>query len=453
MERCKVVVKGATFQRGEKGLLGVQGGDGGDKRLEQICSWPFHREHLNEDNVFYTPLCAYVSDCYRLTIPAEFYTQASVMHIYKKAHVVHQNISKPMLVQMTITSNGISLFSSLLESSSSLMTITSNGITSSLWGAGIAAIPGTTGTSEIACTKLDDQIDEFNKLILDLKNIDIEIEDEDHALMLLTELKKRTKGIKEETGDGLYVNRKGHLKRDCPMKKSSGFVKKGKRDQDSDSSDDEGNAYFGKALVVVRNDEIVKLVMNSGGSYHMTHMRDFLYDFKVVDGGSVRLGLRRLLISLGTLEKKGYTMKMQMDRIKVIKGCQVMMTRIRKKNCVYTLEVKVMTFGVQKHGGSKQVGLKKLGYEQVGFKQLGHKQVGFKQLGHGVETSVHRVQDEKRVWFKVELQEAQRDRESELVVFDSSYDILYFDVVIFVLWLVFVIGITRRFWQYHKDNA
>ena len=86
-------------------------------------------------------------------------------------------------------------------------------------------------------TKLGDHIDEFNKLILDLANIDIEIEDEDQALMLLTslpssyenfvetllyeresltmedvlatlnlrELKKRTEVTKEETGDGLYV--------------------------------------------------------------------------------------------------------------------------------------------------------------------------------------------------------------------------------------------------------
>ncbi|GKA52226.1 hypothetical protein Tco_0745422 [Tanacetum coccineum] len=36
--------------------------------------------------------------------------------------------------------------------------------------------------------KLGDRIDEFNKLILDLANIDIEIEDEDQALMLLTSL-------------------------------------------------------------------------------------------------------------------------------------------------------------------------------------------------------------------------------------------------------------------------
>ncbi|GJR65109.1 zinc finger, CCHC-type containing protein [Tanacetum coccineum] len=262
------------------------------------------------------------------------------------------------------------------------------------------------------------------------------------------ELKKRTEGTKEGAGEGLYVrgrsNHSGkahsggssrfksrggtsklkcfichseaHLKRDCPKKKSSGFVKKGKRDQDSDSSDDEGNVYFGEALAVVKNDEMTELVMDSGGSYHMTHMRDFLYDFKGIDSGSVQLGdnrtctikgtwkvkiqlhdgssfiledvmyvsgLKRSLISLGTLKKEGYTMKMQMGIIKVIKGCWVMMTRIRKKNCVYTLEAKVITFGVQKHGGPKQV--------------------GFKQLDPGVETGFHRVQDEKRVWFEVKL--------------------------------------------------
>ncbi|GKD06316.1 hypothetical protein Tco_1181290 [Tanacetum coccineum] len=78
---------------------------------------------------------------------------------------------------------------------------------------------------------------------------------------------------------------------------------------------------------------------------------------------------------------------------------------------------------VQNHGGSKQVGLKQLGSKQVGFKQLGHKQVGFKQLGHKqvgfkqlgtvFETGVHGVHDEKRVWFKVELQGALGNRETE----------------------------------------
>ncbi|GJS69243.1 hypothetical protein Tco_0702084 [Tanacetum coccineum] len=287
-------------------------------------------------------------------------------------------------------------------------------------------------------TKLGDHIDEFNKLILELANIDIESEDEDLALMLLTSLPSSYEnfvetllyGRESSTMEDVLAtlnSREDHLKRDCLMKKSSGFVKKGKRDQDSDSSDDEGNAYFGEALVVVKNDEMTELVMDSGGSYHMTHKRDFLYDFKVVDGGSVQLedvrhvpGLKRRLISLGNLEKEGYTVKMQMGRTKVIKGCRVMMTRIKKKNCVYTLEAKVMTFGVQKHGGSKQVGLKQLGSKQVGFKQLGHKKVRFKQLGPGVETRVHGVEVDKCVWFEVELQGAQGNHEAK--VFQVSND-------------------------------
>ncbi|GKC20924.1 hypothetical protein Tco_1023074 [Tanacetum coccineum] len=68
----------------------------------------------------------------------------------------------------------------------------------------------------------------------------------------------------------------------------------------------------------------------------------------------------------------------------------------------------------------RKVGLKQLGSKQVGFKQLGHKQVRFKQLGPGVETEVHRVQDEKRVWFGVKLQGAQGNHETK--VFQVSND-------------------------------
>ncbi|GKD94570.1 hypothetical protein Tco_1374407, partial [Tanacetum coccineum] len=180
----------------------------------------------------------------------------------------------------------------------------------------------------------------------------------------------------------------GYLKRDYPMKKSSGFVKKGKLDQDFDSSDDEGNAYFGKALVVVGNDEMTKLV---------------------VDGGSIQLGDNRTCTIKGIGKVKiqlhdGSSFILEDVKIKVIKGCRVIMTGIRKKKCVYTLEAKVMTFGVQKHGGLKQVGLK----------QLGSKQVGFKQLGPGVKTGVHELQVEKRVLFEVELQGAQGNHEAEV---------------------------------------
>nr|GEY72335.1 zinc finger, CCHC-type [Tanacetum cinerariifolium] len=52
--------------------------------------------------------------------------------------------------------------------------------------------------------------------------------------------------------------------------------------------------------------------------------------------------------------------------------------------------------------------------ENIVQKNGGSKQVGFKQLGPGIETGVHGVNDEKRVWFEVELQGAQGDREAKV---------------------------------------
>ncbi|GKB32334.1 hypothetical protein Tco_0871735, partial [Tanacetum coccineum] len=113
-------------------------------------------------------------------------------------------------------------------------------------------------------------------------------------------------------------------------------------------------------------------------------------------------GLKRSLISLDTLEKEGYTVKMQMGRIKHGGSKQVGFKQLGHKQVWF------------KQLGSKHVEFKQLGDKQVGFKQLGHNQVGFKQLGPGVETGVHGVQDAKRVWFEMKLQGAQGDREAEV---------------------------------------
>nr|GEV11931.1 zinc finger, CCHC-type [Tanacetum cinerariifolium] len=235
-------------------------------------------------------------------------------------------------------------------------------------------------------TKLGDHLDEFNKLILDLTNIDVEIEDEDQSLMLLTSLPSNElkAQFKSRGGTGklkcFICHSENPSKRDCLMKKSSGSVRKGKHDQDFDSSNDDGNAYFGEALVVVENDEMTELVMNSDGSYHMTHKRNFLYDFMGFDGGSAQLGDKRTCTIKG-IEK----VRIQLHWIKIYnERCQ------------------------------------QLGSKQVGFKQLGHKQVGFKQLGPSVKAGVHGVHVDKRAWFEEELQEAQGNHEAE--VFQDSND-------------------------------
>nr|GEZ01906.1 retrovirus-related Pol polyprotein from transposon TNT 1-94 [Tanacetum cinerariifolium] len=48
--------------------------------------------------------------------------------------------------------------------------------------------------------------------------------------------------------------------------------------------------------------------------------------------------LKKNLISLGTLEKEGFTIKLQSGKVKVINGSKVVLSRIRRDNCVYSLD-------------------------------------------------------------------------------------------------------------------
>ncbi|GKC64994.1 hypothetical protein Tco_1097592 [Tanacetum coccineum] len=241
--------------------------------------------------------------------------------------------------------------------------------------------------------KLSEHVDEFNKLIGDLANIDVDIDDEDQALILLTslpslynnfvetllygresltledvlsslisrELKKRTDA--KDDGDGLY----DHLKKDYPKrnkKKSTGFVKKNVGQGSGSKGYDNGDL-----LMTMSEERFLEWIMDSGGSFHMTHRRDFLFNFKEFNGGTVLLGdnracvimrignvivqmkdgssfvlenvryipeLKRNLISLGTLDREGYTVKLQNRRVKVIKGSLMVLSGTMKGNWLLT---------------------------------------------------------------------------------------------------------------------
>ncbi|GJW27376.1 retrotransposon protein, putative, ty1-copia subclass [Tanacetum coccineum] len=303
--------------------------------------------------------------------------------------------------------------------------------------------------------KISEHIDEFNKIVLDLANIEVKFEDEDLALLLLTslpasyehfvdtllygrealtledvmailnskEIKERSKA-KGDDGEGLYVRgrthrrdsrqsrgklrsksrggrlkcyifqSKDHLKRNCPKnsrKKSTGYVNKD--DQPSSSV----LIYDGSEVMSV--EALLDCIMDSGGSYHMTPMLDLFYDFLECDGGRVLLGdnreckirgigkvrvqlkdgssfvlhnvrfipeLKRNLISMGTLEKEGYTVKMQSGKIKVIIGSRVVLSGTRRDNCVYSLDGHALA-------GDLNVSVKeKDSLAQVWHKRLGH---------------------------------------------------------------------------------
>lgn len=186
---------------------------------------------------------------------------------------------------------------------------------------------------------LEDYLDEFNKIILDLENIEIKIEDEDQALLLLRslpteyeslsdallygresltlediqaalfskELKRKSESKQDSNPEILNVRernekrdfkpkklqrfkskeklkrflckREGHFKRDCPERK------KGFHDRSTKSGDAEilcvGDDY---------EDTSDQWVLDSGCIYHMCPHKEWFCSYKNIEGAQVLLG-------------------------------------------------------------------------------------------------------------------------------------------------------------------
>nr|GEX04138.1 aminopeptidase M1-like isoform X2 [Tanacetum cinerariifolium] len=60
--------------------------DKDDTRMQQFCNWPNHVDHVDEDHVFYTLFCAYVTDGFKLGLWREFgkrcgFVEPKMMHM------------------------------------------------------------------------------------------------------------------------------------------------------------------------------------------------------------------------------------------------------------------------------------------------------------------------------------------------------------------------------------
>nr|GEY45329.1 retrotransposon protein, putative, Ty1-copia subclass [Tanacetum cinerariifolium] len=136
-----------------------------------------------------------------------------------------------------------------------------------------------------------------------------------------------------------------HLKRNCPKnncKKSIGYVKKDEQPSSSGLTYDDSEVMMVKS---VQAQPLLDWIIDSGCSYHMTH---------------------RNLISLGTFEIIGYTVKLQSGKVKVINGSRVILSGIRRDNCVYSLD------GHEMAGEINASAKEKDSLVQVWHKILGH---------------------------------------------------------------------------------
>ncbi|GJY27382.1 retrovirus-related pol polyprotein from transposon TNT 1-94 [Tanacetum coccineum] len=300
--------------------------------------------------------------------------------------------------------------------------------------------------------KISKHIDEFNKIVLDLANIEVKFKDEDLALLLLTclpasyehfvdtllygwealtledvmatlnskEIKERSK-TKGDDGEGLYVRGRND-------RRDSQIVRRKKDEQPSSSDPIYDDS---EVMMVMSAQALLDWIMDSGCSCYMTPKLDILFDFLKCDGGSVQLGgnreckikgigkvriqlrdgssfvlhnvryipeLKRNLMSLGTLEKEGFTVKLQSGKVKVINGSRVILSGIRRDDCVYSLDGHAMV-------GELNVSVE----EKDSLAQVWHK-----RLGHineaGLQGKAWVVWQEKSWWNHWELVENQTGR-------------------------------------------
>ncbi|GJU72676.1 retrotransposon protein, putative, ty1-copia subclass [Tanacetum coccineum] len=189
--------------------------------------------------------------------------------------------------------------------------------------------------------KISEHIDEFNKIVLDLANIEVKFEDEDLALLLLTSLPASY----EHFVDTLLYGREALTLEDVmalikiQRKSQKGYAKKDEQPSSSGSTYDDSEVMM---VMSTQAQALLDLIMDSGCSYHMTPRLDILFDFLERDGGSVQLGDNR-----ECKIREGFTIKMQSGKVKVINGSRVVLSGTRRDNCIYSLDGHAMA-GVEK---------------------------------------------------------------------------------------------------------
>nr|GEZ71225.1 retrovirus-related Pol polyprotein from transposon TNT 1-94 [Tanacetum cinerariifolium] len=236
--------------------------------------------------------------------------------------------------------------------------------------------------------KISEHIDEFNKIILDLANIEVNFKDEDLALLLLTslpasckhfvdtllyeqealtledvmatlnlkEIKERSKA-KGGDGDGLYVRERTDRRDSCQSKGKSRLKSQGGRL---------------KCYIFQFKDHLKKTVLRMiARSQQVTSIKminqalvvRFMMVLRVLLSDNRECKIR----GIGkTFKKEGYSVKLQLGKIKVINGSTVVLFGTRRDNCVYSLDGHAVA-------GELNASVKeKDSLAQVWHKRLGH---------------------------------------------------------------------------------
>ncbi|GKC36823.1 retrovirus-related pol polyprotein from transposon TNT 1-94, partial [Tanacetum coccineum] len=198
------------------------------------------------------------------------------------------------------------------------------------------------------------------------------------------EIKERSKA-KGDDDEGLYVRgrtdrKDSHQSRGKSRSKSRGYAKKDEQPSSSGSTYDDSEVMM---VMSAQAQALLDCIMDSGCSYHMTPSLDILFDFLECDGGSVQLGANRECKIRG-IGKSG--------KIKVINGSRVVLSRIRRDNCVYSLDGHALEGGTTSAGNAGAVWQEKHRRVWVYILRFKHKAFGkFKEWKQLVENQTGRT--------------------------------------------------------------
>ncbi|KAG8479124.1 hypothetical protein CXB51_029837 [Gossypium anomalum] len=300
---------------------------------------------------------------------------------------------------------------------------------------------------------LRDHISQFITLLNDLKNVEVHIDDEDQAMLLLCSLPPSYKSFRETliySRDKLsFEDVKGYLlsrdKLDNNLhldsktdRQASILIASKKRDK---SEKDVAGANLadenGDDFLLVSTSDNSKLtsewILDSGCSFYMCPNKEWLSTYSSVEGGVVRMGndssskvisigtvkirihdgtimtlsdvryvpdLQKNLISLSILDLKGCRINIKSSDIKVSRGTLVLL-KGKRTSSLYILEGSIVTGEIGRP--SSVIELKSTRLER---RQLGHRRekcttvslkrgslldVGFENLGHCVRENQTRV--------------------------------------------------------------